>query len=128
LKGTFPEPEPAFLLVCSARPLKDSQGCLVMEMQEAELRKLASNEQQVVIKLHGKKPTGNRLDYFFGTAYDADMPWNNGVEFDAGCNKGMVWAHAPLGLPDPGEIARMTPDQRKDFDEKVYFAVPAQAP
>jgi len=82
LKGDFSDPEPTFLLICSAQPLKDPQGRLLVKMSDADLRKLRSTENQVVIKLHGKKPTGSRLDYFFGTGDDATMTWNNGTEFD----------------------------------------------
>jgi hypothetical protein len=45
----------------------------------------------------------------------------------SGNNRGMVWPHSPLKLPTPEALAGKTPEQLRDFDQKVYFAVPAAA-
>jgi hypothetical protein len=44
----------------------------------------------------------------------------------SGNNKGMVWAHDPLPLPTPGDLAGKTPEQLADYDRKVYFGVPGE--
>jgi hypothetical protein len=42
----------------------------------------------------------------------------------SGNNKGMVWPHAPMKLPTSDTLARLSPEALRDFDDKVYFAVP----
>jgi hypothetical protein len=42
----------------------------------------------------------------------------------SGNNRGMVWSHAPLKLPDPGGLKNRSPEELRDFDQKVYFGVP----
>jgi hypothetical protein len=42
----------------------------------------------------------------------------------SGNNKGMVWPHAPMRLPTPDQLAALTPEELREYDQKVYFAVP----
>jgi hypothetical protein len=42
----------------------------------------------------------------------------------SGNNKGMVWPHSPIKLPSPDQLAKLTPQELAEFDQKVYFAVP----
>jgi hypothetical protein len=82
IEGRFPDPAPAFLLIFSAEPLKDDRGRLVTSMTFEELRSFESRPDRVAIKIYGKpqsKP--GRVDIFFGTAVDADQPWNDGRDF-----------------------------------------------
>jgi hypothetical protein len=46
----------------------------------------------------------------------------------SGNNKGMVWPHAPMKLPDANQFTKMTAERLRDFDQKVYFAVPSSTP
>jgi hypothetical protein len=43
----------------------------------------------------------------------------------SGNNKGMVWAHDPLSLPSADQFRSMPAEALAEFDERVYFAVPA---
>jgi hypothetical protein len=43
----------------------------------------------------------------------------------SGNNKGMVWPHSPLKLPTPESTAALSLEALRDFDQKVYFAVPS---
>ncbi len=42
----------------------------------------------------------------------------------SGNNKGMVWPHAPLTLPTPEDLRGKSEEELKDYDQKVYIAVP----
>jgi hypothetical protein len=42
----------------------------------------------------------------------------------SGNNKKMVWAHAPLSLPEKEQFRKMTPEELREYDQKVFFAVP----
>lgn len=43
----------------------------------------------------------------------------------SGNNKGMVWSHAPMKLPTADQFQGMTPEQLSEYDQKVFFGVPA---
>lgn len=43
----------------------------------------------------------------------------------SGNNKGMVWVHDPLALPAASTFAGMTAAELAEYDERVYFAAPA---
>ena len=69
---------PTFYLVFSANSLPSS-------IQTSELKELLSknndDKNMLAIKVYGKKATkSGRFDYFFGTKYDPEMPWNNGKD------------------------------------------------
>ena len=42
----------------------------------------------------------------------------------SGNNRGMVWSHAPLKLPSLEALKNRSPEELRDFDQKVYFGVP----
>lgn len=42
----------------------------------------------------------------------------------SGNNRGMVWSHAPLKLPSLEDLKNRSPEELRDFDQKVYFGVP----
>jgi hypothetical protein len=42
----------------------------------------------------------------------------------SGNNKGMVWPHSPMKLPTAEQLAKLSPQELTEFDQKVYFAVP----
>lgn len=42
----------------------------------------------------------------------------------SGNNKGMVWPHAPLTLPTADEARGKSEEELRDYDQKVYVAVP----
>lgn len=44
----------------------------------------------------------------------------------SGNNRGMVWPHAPMKLPTAEALRGMSPEQLRDYDQKVYFAVPRE--
>lgn len=83
IQGRFATQQPRFTVVFSAAPLVDSRDRLVTSVTSKQLTDLKTTPDQVVLQLHSK-PVSNsgRVDYFFGTAHDADKPWNNGDEFD----------------------------------------------
>ncbi|MGA2401574.1 MAG: hypothetical protein ABSG91_07685 [Syntrophobacteraceae bacterium] len=82
IQGQFSDPAPKFLLIFSAKPLRDSRGRLLTSLIHADLAKLKRSRECLVIKVYGKKKTASgRIDYFFGTSTDADKPWNNGSDF-----------------------------------------------
>lgn len=83
IEGRFSDPAPAFLLIFSAEPLADARGRPVKDMTLDELRSFENGSDRVAIKVYGKPQTRpGRVDVFFGTAQDADRPWNDGRDFD----------------------------------------------
>jgi hypothetical protein len=42
----------------------------------------------------------------------------------SGNNKGMVWSHAPLKLPDAASLRGKSRQELTEFDQKVFFGVP----
>jgi hypothetical protein len=42
----------------------------------------------------------------------------------SGNNKGMVWPHAPIALPTADDLRGKSADELRDYDQKVYIAVP----
>ena len=83
IQGRFTQQEPALLLIFSARPIQDRRGQPLASMSESQVASLKGREDQLVIKVHGKRPSSaGQIEYSFGTAADADMPWNDGREFN----------------------------------------------
>jgi hypothetical protein len=81
IEGEFSQAAPAFLLIFSAKPLRDARR-LLNEMPSSELAVMRSTDERVIIKVHGKPAARDgRLVYAFGTKNDSDRPWNNGTEF-----------------------------------------------
>ena len=83
IEGKFQDAAPAFLLIFSAEPLKDDRGRPLSSLTLDEIRSFENRPDCVAIKVYGKpqsKP--GRMDVFFGTAADADRPWNDGRDFD----------------------------------------------
>ncbi|MGA2025544.1 MAG: hypothetical protein ABSH17_00560 [Syntrophobacteraceae bacterium] len=82
IQGQFSDPAPKFLLIFSAKPLRDSHGRLLTSLIYADFAKFKRSYECLVIKVYGKKKTASgRIDYFFGTSADAEKPWNNGSDF-----------------------------------------------
>lgn len=82
IEGKFSEPSPSFYAIFAAEPLKDARGRLLTSVTVAEFTAIQKRKDEVVIKLYGKQLTRTgRVDFFFGTQYDADRPWNNGDDF-----------------------------------------------
>lgn len=80
--GQFAEQTPGFLLIFSAKPLRDARGQPLTRMASADVGRFVNNREQLLIKVHGKPPSRPNLwEFSFGTLRDADMPWNNGREF-----------------------------------------------
>ena len=44
----------------------------------------------------------------------------------SGNNKKMVWAHRPLALPTNVQLGKMTAEKLREYDQKVFFGVPAK--
>jgi hypothetical protein len=83
IQGRFTQPEPEFLLIFSAKPLTDARGGLLSSLPEAQIESLRRGDQQVHIKVGGKRAVRpGQFEYSFGTAADGAMPWNDGKEFD----------------------------------------------
>jgi hypothetical protein len=82
IQGQFAQPAPAFFLIFSAQPLRDQNGQWLTSFSEAELAALKSRPDLLAIKVHGKQASRpGQFEYSFGTAADANMPWNDGREF-----------------------------------------------
>ena len=111
IEGKFDRPEPQFLIVFSAEPLKTAAGKPMNRATAAELSALKTTPEQVVLRLHGKSVSrSGRLDYFFGTLHDADRPWNNGEEFrwqNWERHSPDVWDHVAIALA-PGTEGRVS--------------------
>jgi len=83
IEGRFSDPNPGFLLVFSATPLKDAQGRLLATAPKDSITRWPAAKHQLAIKVYGKPATApGRWEYHFGELKDADQPWNNGKEFD----------------------------------------------
>ncbi len=71
--------EPVFYAIFSAKPFG-------MSLKRAQLHGLVTKRDRrdmLALKLYGKPvEKGDRVSYFFGTAYDGKMPWNSGEDFD----------------------------------------------
>jgi hypothetical protein len=73
------EREPVFYAIFSEKPI--GKSIRRQELQSLLVRR--DRRDILVLKLHGKPvEKGSRISYFFGTAYDQNMPWNDGKEFD----------------------------------------------
>ncbi len=46
----------------------------------------------------------------------------------SGCNKGMVWSHAPLSLPSIHWAEGKTAEEIAEFDQKCFFGVLPNVP
>jgi hypothetical protein len=83
IEGKFQDAAPSFLLIFSAEPLKDDRGRPLSSMTLDEIQSFKNRPACVAIKVYGKPLTKpGRMDVFFGTAADADRPWNDGRDFD----------------------------------------------
>ena len=111
IEGRFGEAVPGFLVVFSSKPLRDDGQALRTALTAESITKVGRSREYVGIRLFGKpasKP--GRFDYFFGTRYDADRPWNNGGDFrwqDWETVSPDVWDNvAIVGLPPKGRSSR----------------------
>jgi hypothetical protein len=114
IQGDFKEPSPGFLLVFSAKPLRDAQERLLTSATSAELNAFKTGPDQVVVKVHGKPPSRPKhYEYCFGTTRDADRPWNDGREFhwkDWEKSSPDVWDNVCiLALPADGPDRKPSP-------------------
>ena len=83
IEGHFAVQNPAFLLIFSAKPLTDERGRPVQSMTASQAAGFVNSEDQLAIRIYGKPLSRQgRFDVFFGTEADADMPWNDGRDFD----------------------------------------------
>lgn len=77
--ATINDKEPVFYAIFSEKPIGQS-------LQRADLQSLLTKRDRrdvLALKLYGKPmEKGGRVSYFFGTADDGSMPWNDGSEFD----------------------------------------------
>lgn len=109
LQGRFDQAQPEFIAVFTAQPLADARGNLLNSLSARELSALTTTEDRVVLRLYGKPAArGSRVDYFFGTAHDADRPWNNGDDFgwqDWEQHSPDAWDHVAIALA-PGSNPR----------------------
>jgi hypothetical protein len=80
IEGRFAAREPKFLLVFSAKPWNDN-GLLVGQVSNMSLAALKTDDNFVVVKLHGK-PVSDKgvVEYYFGPKEDGQQPWNDGRE------------------------------------------------
>lgn len=83
IQGRFDSPQPKFTVVFSTKPQVDERKRLLTGITARQLANLKSNADQLVLQLHSKPASNSgRIDYFFGSKQDANMPWNDGREFD----------------------------------------------
>jgi hypothetical protein len=82
IEGQFSNPEQEFLLVFSAKPLRDGRGRTLSSISERELKAPVSSRDQVIVKVSGKRQSkSGQFEFFFGPSEDKDRPWNDGREF-----------------------------------------------
>ena len=100
VQGRFDQPEQPFLVVFSKDPLANRTGRLIESATGAQLSRLDTNDDRVVLKLYGKPATRKgRYDFFFGTLHDANRPWNDGTDFhweDWENHSPDVWDHVAI--------------------------------
>lgn len=109
IEGRFDQPQPQFIVVFSVERLKGPDGKPLTSATAEELQALKSEDDQVVLKLHGKPVNkSGRVDYFFGSGDDSDKPWNDGKEFrwqDWEKHSADVWDHVAIAAV-PGTEGR----------------------
>src|SRR5688500_15235951 len=66
-QGRCAQPQPAFLLVFSAQPLRGGRGQPLTTLSDAQATALASHKDQVVLRIYGKSATRpGQFEYSFG--------------------------------------------------------------
>lgn len=112
VQGRFADEEPKLVAIFSTEPLADSRGRLSEYLTLRQLKTLHRSPTHVVLGLHSKKPTASgRCDYFFGTRYDPQMPWNDGREF-----AWQSWSRYPPDIWDNVAVG-VLPSSSKTADE-----------
>ena len=99
--------EPVFYLIFSIETIASS-------IKYDELIKLlpenSSNKDMLAIRVYGKKETSKgRFDYFFGSKYDSDSPWNNGIDFrweDWSNFSDDIWDNLAIGYEPQGQYGQ----------------------
>jgi hypothetical protein len=106
IQGRFTEATPGFLAVFSAQPLQDGPGKLRTGVTAEAIAKVTKAQSYVGVRLYGKPASEpGRFDYFFGTAHDADRPWNNGQDF-----RWQDWETVSPDVWDNVSIVALPPD------------------
>jgi len=105
------EAKPTFYLIFSAKPI-------LATIDRAQLQSLVTSKNRkdlLILKMYGKDATqAGRFDYFFGTKYDPNRPWNNGDDFHW-----QDWANYSADLWDYIAVAYETPSNKKHT--KIYI-------
>ena len=103
------EESPTYYLIFSSKGMQSS-------INRSKLHSLISNRNRkdiLVLKMYGKKATQpGRFDYFFGTKFDLDCPWNNGTNFhwqDWANYSADLWDNLAIAYEPPSGSTYKTP-------------------
>ena len=107
--SNLPEQSPTFYLIFSSRPIPSS-------LKRSALQSLIANRDRkdiLVLKMYDKKQTkSGRFDYFFGTKFDPNCPWNNGTDFhwqDWANYSDDIWDNIAIAYEPPTDSIKKLP-------------------